>query len=156
MEAVLEHIAHLAHNARHRARPHAAANVAQVVVAHEDVDPHTLGTAGFHPICLVGKGVKGAVLSGAPIVARVAQEHDAPHGQLGVAHITQQVGQDKGLFEVEVSENECRHGGLSVGAAKTKRNDCTRCRAKRQNQRNTQKAARPQQEASGLEERTAR
>ena len=144
MEAVLKHISHLAHNVRHRARAHAATNVAQVMVAHENVDPHALRPAGFHPICLIGKSIKGTALSGSPIVAGITQEHDAPHGQLGVAHISQQVGQDKRLLEVEVSENECRHGGLSVGAAITKRNECTRCRAKRQNHRNMQKAARPQ------------
>ena len=65
-------------------------------------------------------------------------------GKLRVAHVPQQAGQNKRLLEVEVSENKCRHGGLSVGAAKTKRNDCTRCRVKRQNHRNMQKAARPQ------------
>ena len=107
-QLLFEDRAQIAHDGHDRARAALAAHIAEVVISEQHVDLHAALTMAPYPFRVELHGAKLVCFGGAPVVARVAQKHDAPYFRIGREGLVD-TGQHILLLQMQIAHYQRLH-----------------------------------------------
>ena len=104
LQGIFQNRSQVAHDGHNRTRTTLAAHIAKIVVAQQHVNLHAALTMIANPFRIKLHGVQLVGFIRAPVIARVAQKHDAPNFRIARQHLID-TGQHKLLLQMQIAHN---------------------------------------------------